>query len=832
MEKITFDAQEVTLFADILLPVPIPKLFTYRVPRDMAADIQVGCRVIVEFGRGRVLTAIVGAIHTSPPEKYQAKYILELMDADPIVTPAQLWLFNWIAEYYMCAPGEVMNIALPSGLKVTSESRIQYNPDFDYPELIDDSEKELLDALQNTPFLTYNDATKYVGATQINKVLKSLVKKQAILLYEEVKEKYKPKVQKKIRLATAYASLESATLLMDSLRTKPKQHAIMYAYLTEIGIQNIESKNKAGVLKSFFNEQKELSMSSLQTLLEKGIFESFETIVSRFEQTNTQTFGRVNLTAPQEKALQEIVTHFETKQVTLLHGVTGSGKTEVYIELIQQVLENGSQVLFLLPEIALTTQIVVRLQKVFGDKMGVYHSKFSDNERVEVYQGVLSGKFSFVVGVRSSIFLPFTNLGLILVDEEHETSYKQFDPAPRYHARDVAIMLAMRENAKVLLGSATPALETYYQAKQGRYGLVELTTRFGNAQMPSIQLINMKLERKNKTLKNDFSSALLEAIKQNMANKEQTIIFQNRRGYSPYIHCQTCDWIAECAQCDVSLTFHLRSNELVCHYCGHKETPVRTCPACGSVHVQTVGVGTEKIEDELAVFLPSARVLRMDFDTTRSRHAYQQIIGEFEQGDVDILVGTQMISKGLDFDQVSLVGIFDADRMIHFPDFRASERAFQMLTQVSGRAGRRGTKGKVLIQTKNPEHPLLAKVVANDYLGFYEEEIRERESFNYPPFSRILEVSVKHIDADIAFKAAQQIAAQLKAKLGGKRVLGPEKAMIERVRNKFIFEIWIKLEKDKLNIKATKAFLTEQIEDVLTNRVYKQVQVIVDVDAI
>ena len=523
---------------------------------------------------------------------------------------------------------------------------------------------------------------------------------------------------------------------------------------------------------------------------------------------------------------------FAEKDIVLLHGITGSGKTEVYVDIIHKVLDSGSQVLFLLPEIALTTQIVLRLKRIFGNKMGVYHSKFSDNERVEVWKGVVEGRYQFVVGVRSAVFLPMENLGLIIVDEEHETSYKQFDPAPRYHARDVAIMIALRQKAKVLLGSATPSMESYYMAQRGRYGLVELNQRYGNAQLPKIELVDLKKERKDKTMKNDFSSSLLSAISENINKNEQTIVFQNRRGYSPYMNCMECNWIGQCDQCAVSLTYHMGSRQLICHYCGYHEPEPRLCPVCNSPRLRTMGVGTEKIEDELNEFFPQAKTLRMDLDTTRTKNAYQQLIGEFQKGEVDILVGTQMISKGLDFGKVSLVGIFDADRMIHFPDFRSSERAFQMLTQVSGRAGRRETPGRVLIQTASPEHPLLKMVIENDYRTFFETEIKERKRYNYPPFTRVIKITTKHTEKAVSLQAAEELARQLAQQMGSERVLGPERAMVERIRNKYLFEVWLKLEKDKLNIKAAKDLVKEKAENLATDKRFKTVRVVINVDAL
>jgi primosomal protein N' (replication factor Y) len=825
--------EETTYFADLILPVPIPSLFTYRVPREMAGTIKIGARVIVQFGSKRIITAVVAQIHTNPPVKYQAKYILELLDEQPIVTQRQLELFNWIAEYYLCNIGEVLNVALPSGLKITSESRIQINPEFEYDDLLTDIERIVVDEIRRQQTLSYQEVERLLGKSNITALIKSLVGKRAVILFEEVKEKYKPKVLKKVRLTGDFLTNDALVKLTTSLEKHPKQQEIVLRYLSHIPVYNNPELNENGLDKSIFSQNEEISDSALQTLIKKGVFEQFEIFVSRFSDTPAATMGEIALSASQQEASRQIYELFNQKEVVLLHGITGSGKTEVYIEIIKKVLESGSQVLFLLPEIALTAQIVVRLRKVFGDIMGIYHSKFSDNERVEVWKGILDGKFQFVVGVRSAIFLPFNNLGLIIVDEEHETSYKQHDPAPRYHARDVAVIMSYMHKGKTLLGSATPSLESYYHANNGRYGLVEMTQRFGDAALPRFELVDTKKEKKSRKMKNEFSSVLLEHIAYNLKNKEQTILFQNRRGYSPYMQCEECNWISECTNCDVSLTFHMKVGELRCHYCGHKEEVPRTCPNCGSPKVKTMGYGTEKIEEELTLIHPEARVIRMDMDTTRAKNAYQQIIKEFEEGGTDILVGTQMVSKGLDFDNVSLVGIFDADRMIHFPEFRASERAFQMLTQVSGRAGRRpGKPGKVLIQTANPSQKLLDRIVNNDYKGMYEAEIVEREKFHYPPFTRLIKLTVKHLDEQTSRRAAKILTDKLTAHLGQSRVLGPQPPLVERVRNQFLFDILIKLEREKINFKAAKTFIQEKVIDVLTDKKLKSIQIVIDVDCI
>lgn len=821
--------EEITLFADVIVPVAVPNTFTYRVPREYAASITTGLRVIVQFGKTKVVTAVIARIHNKPPEKYQAKYILEVLDDAPLVNTKQIELFYWIADYYMCTVGEVLNIALPSGLKISSLSKVQFNPEFDQPALLTERETEIIEELKKHQSLNYDELARFAEVKNVYHIIKSLIQKKAVIVFEEVREKYTPKILKKIRLNPFYEDAIYLTALIGELEKSPKQLDVILNYLKYVPVLRTPELNKKGLEKSALTKAN-VSESSLSTLLKNGILEQFEVIVSRFEEDLDFVEAPTPvLSESQEKAFAEIMQSFQTKDTTLLHGITGSGKTEVYIKLIEQVLESGSQVLYLLPEIALTTQIVVRLRKVFGDKMGIYHSRFSDNERVEVWKGVVSGKFQFVVGVRSAVFLPFDNLGLIIVDEEHETSYKQFDPAPRYHARDVAVVIAHRQKAKVLLGSATPSIESFYNAKTERYGFVEMKERFGNTQLPDIELIDIKAARKQKLTKGDFSNLMLDTMGLNLEKKQQTILFQNRRGYSPYIQCEDCDTIAACPNCDVSLTYHYSNQELRCHYCGHHEPMSKTCQACGSTKLKTRGYGTEKLEEELQIFLPNAKIARMDLDTTRTKTAFQTLINEVESGAVDILVGTQMVSKGLDFEKVSLVCIFDADRMIHFPDFRSSERAFQMLTQVAGRAGRRGAQGKVLIQTNNPKQKILQQIIENDYEGLYQDEIKEREDFQYPPFTRIIKITLRHIDQPNAEKAAQALAQKLIEKLGTPRILGPEKPLVGRVRNQYLFEIMIKLEKT-INLKGAKAFIAEQVQNIELSKDFKGVGIVVDVD--
>ncbi|MCS6795524.1 MAG: primosomal protein N' [Raineya sp.] len=823
-----------TLFADVILPLPIPKLFTYRIPFELNDVVQVGARVIVQFGNKKVLTAVIAKLHQKPPEHYQAKYILELLDTEPVVTQKQIELFQWIADYYLCNIGEVLNVALPSGMKITSQSMIELNPNASWENLdLSEKEQKLLELLKEKKTLSYNEASVFLELKNIYHIIKSLSQKELIIVYEEVKERYQPKKVKKVRLTRDYLDKADLEKLFKYLEQKEsKQLDVLLLYLRNVPVFKDWTLNENGLEKSIFRSNPHISNSSLETLIKNGIFEEFEVIVSRFADIQPADSYELKLTPEQSEVVDKIMDLFAEKNTVLLHGITGSGKTEIYIDLIQKVLDSGSQVLYLLPEIALTTQIVARLRKIFGDKMGVYHSKFSDNERVEVWKGVVQQKFSFVVGVRSAVFLPFDNLGLIIVDEEHDSSYKQQEPAPRYHARDVAVMIAHFQHAKVLLGSATPAVETYYNAQTGKYGFVALRKRYGNAQMPEIELIDMKEQRRQKTLKQNYSFPLLQSIEAAVQKQEQVILFQNRRGYSPYVNCIDCGWIPKCSNCNVSLVYHQHAGELRCHYCGFKMATPQTCYACGSTKIKSVGYGTEKLEDDLKLLLPNVRVRRMDLDTTRQKNAYQNIIQEFESGQIDVLVGTQMVSKGLDFDRVSLVGIFDTDRLLYFADFRSQERAFQLLTQVSGRAGRRDTQGKVLIQTNTPENPILQKIRNNDYESFYQTEILEREKYHYPPFARLIRIIVRHREKDFAQDAAIHLAELLREQLGKPRVLGPEAPLIDRVRNQYIKHILIKLEREKINLKAVKTFIAQQCQKVMLDKKFKSVQVIIDVDPI
>ncbi len=833
MSQLEFQVNEsqsdfITKFVDVILPLPLPRLYTYRVPFDLIDQVVIGARVVVQFGRKKILTAVIADIHEQAPEKYEAKYLLELLDDNPVINQIQLRLFYWIADYYMCHIGDVVKAALPSGFKLSSESKIQLNPDLENEAVeLSNHEEIILENLREKGALKYDEISELVGRKGINKLLKSLIEKQVILLFEEVKEKYSPKKVKKVRIAPKYNDVSIIETLMEELEKKPKQLDVLLKYLQQIPLFEDAEANFLGLEKKRLLDHN-ISTSSLKTLVTKGVFEEYEEVISRFPEIDSGSGARIKLSKEQEQAVQQLLSSFESKDITLLHGVTGSGKTEIYIDLIQKVLETGSQVLLLLPEIALTTQIVIRLRKIFGDKMGIYHSRFSDNERVETWNGVISGRFSFVIGVRSAIFLPFNDLGLIIVDEEHDASYKQHEPAPRYQARDVAMVLAQYHQAKVLLGSATPAIESYYHTQQGNWGLVTLKSRYGDAQLP--QIIPVENKYANKDGHGSFSIQLLEEIKHTIAQDKQVIIFQNRRGYAPFLICEDCGNVPICENCNVSLTYHQYSSELRCHYCGYTQGVPTNCEACGSLRIKTVGHGTEKIEEDLQIALPTVNIERMDYDTTRKKNGYERIINNFTAGHTNVLVGTQMISKGLDFGNVTLVGIYDADRMWSYPDFRAHERAYQLITQVSGRAGRKREAGRVIIQTNNPKHEVLHFIMSDDYLGFLKKELYERNKYRYPPFTRLVKIIIKHSEKEISNNAALALAQLLYVPFNKKSILGPQEPLINRIRNLFLTEILIKIERNSNQLKAQKHKIRELIDHIRTKKEFKNCRITIDVD--
>lgn len=863
----------ITYFVDVIVPLAVPNLYTYRVPFELNADVVVGKRVVVQFGRGKLYSAIIRRIHENPPAKYLAKYIDAVLDEQPIVNEKQFQLWEWMAEYYMCNIGDVMNAALPDGLKLASETKIMLNQAFDFEKAkaneaqlngISDKEYLIIDALEVRTVLSIQDITQIAEQKTVYPLIKSLIEKGIVIIHEELKEKFKPKIETYVRLTDAANEEERLREIFAEVEKRAsKQLEVLMAFVKlsdrYSGAKTIPSTEvkKVEILRLV-----EGGESAIKALVKKNIFEVLEHEASRFVNSGNATKA-FQLNDVQQRVLESIQQQFghgweslsaeehivetnklsgKKKEVVLLHGVTSSGKTEIYVKLIEQVLAQGKQVLYLLPEIALTTQIINRLKKYFGDVVGVYHSKFNTNERVEVWNAVLSSaseeqkarvkdkhpNFQLVVGARSALFLPFSNLGLIIVDEEHDSSFKQYDPAPRYNARDSSIFLGHIHQAKTLLGSATPSLDSYYNAQEGKYGFAEIHERFGGVKMPEILIADVKEARAKKMMKSHFSPLLLDTVKLALQSKEQVILFQNRRGFAPQLECNSCAWVPQCLNCDVSLTYHKAINLLRCHYCGYSTKPPAKCAACGDTNLQMKGFGTEKIEEELAVFFPDSHIGRMDLDTTRSKFAYQHILQDFEDRKIDILVGTQMVTKGLDFGNVAVVGILNADSMLNFPDFRSFERSYQMMAQVSGRAGRSSKRGKVIIQTQNPDHQIIQDVVENNYLSMYTAQLLDRKNFNYPPFFRLINLTIIHRDPDLVNNASKFIADELK-QFFNKRVLGPEFPLVARVRNLYHKCILLKIERD-VSIAQVKKRVSDTLVLFKAQSAYKSVRVQIDVD--
>lgn len=816
-------ADRKTLFIEVVLPLSIAKTYTYRVPFELNDRIRIGSRVIVQFGRNKVYSAIIKSISVEPPAHYEAKYIIDVIDDHAIVDEGQLLLWQWIADYYMCYLGEVMQAALPAALKLASETKIiaADNNDLDRSHLSDKAFL-VLEALDMTGELRVSDVSKILGQKSVFPLLKSLFEEGFILISEEIKERYKPKTKSFLKLASIYNDSEGKRLLLDSLNRAPKQQDAILGFLQL-------SKAREEVTRQELMEATACGTSAITALIDKGVFEVAEKVVSRFEGQDVLLTKDFALSEDQQRAYDEINTLFLTKDVVLLHGVTASGKTQLYIRQIEKALASGKNVLYLLPEIALTTQITERLKLHFGNDLGVYHSKFNDNERAEVWHKVLKNEFKVIVGARSSVFLPFRDLDLIIVDEEHENSYKQYDPAPRYHARDTAIYLAHLHHAKVLLGSATPSVESYYNAKAGKYGLVQLLQRYGDVQLPHIDIVNVVEEGRKGNLHSYFSTKLLQAIDLAVKNKEQIILFQNRRGHTPFLQCSTCGYVAKCVNCDVSMTYHKTSNLLHCHYCGHSEQTINVCPGCGMPHMESKGYGTERIEEELEILMPTLRIGRLDLDSTKGKYGFDKIISAFDDHEYDVLIGTQMVAKGLDFGRVSLIGIINADSIINFPDFRSYERSFSLFSQVAGRAGRRQNQGQVIIQTHTPNHRVIEQVVQHDYEGMFMKEITERKNFHYPPFYRLIRIDVKHADQQQTLDSAQKLANLLKSNLG-ERVLGPEAPLVARIRNNYIQTITLKIERNNVSIVKVKEFIKSSILTFELDKLNAGVRILIDVD--
>ena len=811
------------MFADIILPLALPKrTYTYSVPESVRSLIQPGVRVEVQFGRSKLYSGLVSRVHTEVPD-YQVKAIIGVLDEVSVVTPRQLELWDWIADYYCCTLGEVMSAALPGHLKLTSETKLVFSNIFgDDFSMLDDEEYLISEALQIQQEITVEDARKILNKKTVFPVIQRLLMKGVLFLREDLQEKFKARKLSAVRLAEPYRSQRDLLReVMQELHNKERQLEIVMAYLAL-------EKRQPFVRKQDVLTKADVTESSLNTLFKKNILERYDIEVSRLSGYEDELAEVDELSEQQQRAIAEIKAQLPEKNAVLLYGVTGSGKTRIYVELIREVMRQGGQVLYLLPEIALTTQIIHRLQKVFGDQVSVYHSKVNTHERVEVWKAASSGK-PVILAARSGLFLPFHNLQLIIVDEEHDNSFKQYDPAPRYHARDTAIYLAHLYGAKVLLGTATPSIETWYNAQTGKYGLVEMPQRFGGLELPEIQTVDLREQLKTKQMQSIFATPLIERLQLALTNGEQAILFQNRRGYAPMLECQVCGWNAMCKHCDVSLTYHKHTNRLRCHYCGYIQEPVSLCPACGSGKITLRGFGTEKIEDELKLFLPTARIGRMDLDTAGSKNNLTALLNDFEERRLDILVGTQMVTKGLDFDNVAMVGVLGADQLTKFPDFRSGERAFQLLTQVAGRAGRKHKRGQVLVQAFDPRHPVLLEVLASDFKGFAERELKERLEFKYPPFYRLIAIQLRHKDPNVVHEAAAEFGKMLRKKLG-ERVLGPVLPNIARIRGYFAQDILLKLEKSAPLLRDSKALIRHSTEVLIGKSGWGQVGVVVDVD--
>ena len=780
-------------YVDVIVPLPIASQYTYSVPAELEESVQEGCRVVVSFGQKKFYTAIVTKVHYVAPENYETKDVEEVLDTSPVILPTQFRFWEWLSTYYLCTLGDVYKAAMPSGMKLESETLVAYNEEFEATVPLPKNEQRILDLLNDDKEQCVTQLQKASGLKSILPIIKRLLEKQAIFVKEDLKRNYKPRTEARVRLTEAYSTEHALRELFDNLGRAKKQLSLLMKYIELSGWMGTASTLKE-VSKKDLLDKTGASVSILNSLVEKGVLETYYYEIGRLDKSIKGTLSLNPLNVAQGRAFTAIRNSFQEKSVCLLHGVTSSGKTEIYIHLIEEVLRKGQQVLYLLPEIALTTQITERLKRVFGHRLGVYHSKFPDAERVEIWKKQLTDEsYDIILGVRSSIFLPFKRLGLIIVDEEHENTYKQQEPAPRYHARSAAIMLASMYGAKVLLGTATPSVESYFNARKGKYGLVQLKERYKEIRLPHIELVDIKELTRQKRMKGPFSPVLVKEIRSALDRKEQVILFQNRRGFAQMIECRTCGWIPKCKNCDVSLTFHKRLNQLTCHYCGYTQSVAASCPACGGVELLNRGIGTERIEEDIQLTFPDVRVARMDLDTTRSRTAYEKIIADFEQGKTDILIGTQMISKGLDFNHVNVVGILNADTMLNYPDFRSYERAFQLMAQVAGRAGRKDKQGLVILQTKSPELPVISQVLNNDYEQLYEDQLAERQVFRYPPFYRLIYVYLKHRKEDVLEQAAEMAATLLRTGLGN-RVLGPDKPPIARIQTLFIKKIMIKVE--------------------------------------
>ncbi len=819
-------------FADVILPLPLRASFTYSVSAEDECRIDVGSRVFVQFGRKNYYTGIVEMLHNNKPEGYEVKEIMLVLDDNPIVRYPQLKFWNWISEYYLCVAGDVYKAAVPAGLKIESETYVSLNPDYEADENSRLTERmamivQLLDVNRRMRPI---DIEKELGFRNVGQIVSKMLDLNILAVDERIVDKYRSRKETMVRLNCDREDSEILHTYFDLVRRSHNRERLLISYLelSDWMQTNLPLKE---VLKKDLLDKSYASSAVLKAMVSKGIFEIYKKEINRFKLLSGEKSNMPKLSEKQNEAYRSILQSWKTHNITLLRGVTGSGKTEIYSHLIDATLQKGEQVLYLVPEISLTTQLTDRLQRIFGGKLLIYHSKFSDNERVDVWKKLLGTNEPLIVlGVRSSVFLPFAKLGLVVVDEEHESSYKQYDPAPRYNARDAAIVLASMHGAKTLLGSATPSVETYFKATSGKYGLVELLDRYEGVQLPDVEVVDMSEQRKKKLNNGIFSMALLEESRKALESGKQVIMFQNRRGFAPMLLCKECGWIPKCVNCDVSLVYHKHTGEMKCHYCGYSMTMPTVCPACGLNGVEICGYGTERIAENLDSVFPEHRISRMDLDTTRNKDGYEVIIEEFSSHKTDILVGTQMVSKGLDFESVKAVGVLNADTILNFPDFRSNERAFNMLEQVAGRAGRKHEKGKVIIQTVNPSNNILQYVCKHDYIGYYSAELADRREFGYPPFTKVVNIVLKHKEQKVLGEVVIKYVNLLRSVFGN-RVLGPVKPPISRISTYYIETIMLKVEANA-SMRKVKELLRNIYEQMCSDSRMRSVVVNYDVDPV
>ncbi len=810
-----------TVYVEVILPLHVDGYYTYEVPEELIEKVKAGKRVVIPLGERRFYTGIIAEVHTRKPSHPKIKSILDVIDESPVLTEKLLQFWEWVKSYYMCFPGDIMQAAVPQTQRVSSETKVVLNKKFDFSESkLNEKELALTNALSNGNALTFNDISKLIEVKNPHKIIKSLLDRSIITSEEELKKGFQVKKEKKVRLNPSFEEDEQLNaLIAKSEKKAPKQVDLIMAYLMTKG-------DDFWITKKQLLAKAEVSNAVLTTLIEKKVF--IESTEEQKPQKSLEEITSITLSSEQEIAYLQLQSTFETKEICLLHGITGSGKTAIYIKCIQNILKEGKQALYLLPEIALTFQVIQRIKSYFQEEVGVYHSRMTDRERAETWQWIQEGKYKVVVGARSSLFLPFSNLGIIVVDEEHEPSFKQTDSTPFYHGRDAAIILGKIMGCKVILGSATPSVESYFNAKNGKFGLVSLNIRFGESILPEVFTINMA--QKTDVIPNTvFSIELFDQIKTTLEQGKQVILFQNRRGFAPITHCTLCGWKPECVQCDIKLTYHKKKHLLSCHYCGYSEFPASACPDCGNTNIQVIGFGTERLVEDLRLLLPEYTIERLDLDTTKSKRAFDTLITDFSVNKINVLIGTQMVTKGLDFEGVTLVGIIDADKIMAFPDFRSVERAFQQIEQVAGRAGRRKAQGKVLIQTRQPKHPLFNWVRNHNYDSFYQTEIVSRKEYRYPPFSKLIRFTLKHVSKDTVFEAASDLQKRISSRIKND-VLGPVEPSINRIRNLYLYEILIKLDPKVVSISLVKQFISTCIAETKQQKPYKSVVIFTDVD--